>query len=258
MDYMRIALKFAYNGKYYHGFARQPDVKTIEGNIIHLLIKSKIVNNIKDANFRYASRTDKGVSAFANIISFNTKEDDNILQELNDISDDIIFYGKKYVNSNFNPRYAIQRIYRYHYKINKIELSEVNKIIDLFKGEHDFSNFARIESPKNSIKIIDDITIRERENFLIIDFFAQSFLWHQIRKIISGLDKVINYKISKENLKYALRNPNIKVDYGLAPPEPLVLMNIIYDFEFDYYKKAIDKLIDFKKSITDNIKYQYF
>ena len=47
MNSVRIALKFAYNGLNYHGFARQPNVKTIEEKILHYLEKIEYIKEIK-------------------------------------------------------------------------------------------------------------------------------------------------------------------------------------------------------------------
>jgi len=251
---MRIAIKFAYNGMNYHGLARQPDVITVEKKIIDYLSKIGLINDIKLSNFRYASRTDKGVSAIGNVLAFDTEYNTDILKELYDEFEDIIFYGIKNVNPIFNPRYAKQRIYRYYFIKDKKKINKFNKIIELFKGEHDFSNFAKIESSKKPIKVIDDILIRERDNLFYIDFYAQSYLWHQIRKIISALNMFENCTIGAEDLIHALNNPNIKVDYGLSPPEPLILIDVVYDFDFIYYDKALDKLLNFKNHLLNNIK----
>jgi len=45
---MRVALKFAYNGKTFYGYARQPKFKTVEGEIINNLIKNNLIKNTKD------------------------------------------------------------------------------------------------------------------------------------------------------------------------------------------------------------------
>ena len=37
---MRIALKFAYNGQNFYGYARQPNLRTVEGEIIDLLVET--------------------------------------------------------------------------------------------------------------------------------------------------------------------------------------------------------------------------
>jgi len=60
---MHIAVKFAYDGRKYFGFARQPNLKTIEGEILTVLIRNGLIDDVITSQFRYTSRTDKGVSA---------------------------------------------------------------------------------------------------------------------------------------------------------------------------------------------------
>ena len=40
---MRIGLKFAYDGSKFHGYARQPNLRTIEGELIKALIKNGFI-----------------------------------------------------------------------------------------------------------------------------------------------------------------------------------------------------------------------
>ena len=72
----------------------------------------------------------------------------------------------------------------------------------------------------------------QNNNFLIIDFYAQAFLWNQIIRIISAIGKIGSGKIEKNQIIDALKNPDKKVDFGLASTEPLILMDIVYDFCF--------------------------
>ena len=65
-------------------------------------------------------------------------------------------------------------------------------------------------------------------------------------------------KIQIENLKQALNNPSVKIDFGLSPPEPLILMDVFYNFDFDYYDKIYPKLIEFKKKLLEKIKYHAY
>ena len=50
---MRVSLKFAYDGNGYYGFARQPNLKTIEGDIIKKLIEKNYIKNPKESTFRF-------------------------------------------------------------------------------------------------------------------------------------------------------------------------------------------------------------
>ncbi len=247
---MRFALKFAYNGVNFQGYARQPKLKTVEGKIIELLIQNNIIKDIKESKFRSASRTDKGASAIGNVIAFNTILTKNLIfKKLKNNKKDILFYGIKNVKKDFYPRYAKLRIYSYYLKKQNFDVNKIVDVASVFLGEHNFSNFARIESDKNPIRTIENIVLTEQDNFLIIDFYAQTFLWHQIRRIISAIEKFCNKKITKEKIEKALKNPNKKIDFGLAPSEPLILKDVIYDFKFDYEKNYLKKLKMVEKKI---------
>jgi tRNA pseudouridine38-40 synthase len=251
---MRIALKFAYNGLKFQGYARQPKLKTVEGEIIDLLIQNNVINDAKEAKFRSASRTDKGTSALGNVIAFNTLlTKKNVFKKLNNNKEGIFFYGIKNVEKDFYPRYAKLRIYSYYLKKQDFDREKIIESVSVFSGEHNFSNFARVEPDKNPIRTIENIVINEEYYFFIIEFYAQTFLWHQIRRIISTIEKFYNEKLTKEQIENALENPEIKVDFGLAPAEPLILKDVIYDFEFDYKKNYLKGLDEFKKKIVSSL-----
>ena len=250
---MRIALKFAYDGRKFHGYARQPQLKTVEGEIIKTLVKHGFIEDTKESCVKSASRTDKGVSALSNVIAFNTDSSkEHIFQELKDDLTDILVYGIKSVESDFYPRYAKLRTYRYYLKNNDLEIDKVISAAASFAGRHNFSNFARVEEFKEPVRTIDNIIVTDQDDFLIIDFYAQTFLWNQVRKIVSAIQKMGVGKIEKEQIIEALHNPNKKVDFGLAPAEPLILRDIVYDFEFEYDKKLLNSLKDFEKNIVSS------
>ena len=252
---MRIALKFAYDGRSFYGYARQPKLKTIEDEILKIFIKNDLIKDANSSLFRSASRTDKGVSALGNVIAFNTNYFNEItLNELSRESEDIIFYGYKKVESDFYPRHALMRHYRYYLETDDMDIKEITKSIPIFTGEHNFSNFARVETLKNPIRKIDKIDYLEKKSYLIIDFYAQTFLWHQIRRIISALMKIGNQQIEKEKIIYALKNPNIIVDFGLASSKPLILKDVKYDFEFQIGAHLSEKATSLENKIISTLK----
>ncbi len=154
---MRIALKFAYNGLKFQGYARQPKLKTIEGEIIDLLIQNNVISDAKEAKFRSASRTDKGTSALGNVIAFNTLlTKKNVFKKLYNNKKGILFYGIKNVEKDFYPRYAKFRIYSYSLKKQDFDREKIIESVSVFSGEHNFSNFARVEPGKNPIRKIEN------------------------------------------------------------------------------------------------------
>jgi tRNA pseudouridine38-40 synthase len=247
---MRVIIKFAYNGKKFHGYARQPNLKTVEGELIRALVKHEIIKDTKESYFRSASRTDKAVSALGNAVAFNTNNPKkNILQNLTDEFSSILLYGIKKVKPEFNPRHAIFRQYRYYLPLTNLDIEKIVPALNCFTGEHNFSNFAKLESHRNPIRTIDNILFTQENNILIIDFFAQTFLWHQIRRILSALIKVGSGKLENEEITKALNYPDKKVDFGLAPAEPLILKDVVYNFEFEYNTSQIKKLNMLEKKI---------
>ena len=238
---MKIALKFSYNGRFFHGYARQPNLKTVEGELIKILIKYNIITkDAKESKFRSASRTDKGVSAFCNVISFDiNKLNDNILELLSSDLVNIVVYAIAKVESDFNPRYAKHRQYRYYLNSKDLDIKKIISASSIFTGKHDFSNFARVEKHRNPVRTIDNIVFLELNNFLIIDFFAQTYLWQQVRRIVSALEKVGKGKLGEEQIIEALENTTKKVDFGIAPAEPLILKDIVYNFDFEYNQRLL-------------------
>jgi len=248
---MRVALKFAYDGARFFGYARQPHQITVEGELLQFLIKNNSIDDVKKSCFRTASRTDKGVSALGNVCSFNTAVSQReIMRKFAEATSDIFAYGIQQVSSDFFPRYAKQRQYRYYLKRGCLDSEAVISAAALFAGEHDFSNFARVESGKDPIRVIDNIIIQEAEEFFVIDFFAQTFLWNQIRRIVSALAKAGAGKLSRTEIKQALDHPEMKVDFQLAPPQPLILMDVVYDFSFEYIRGYIKKQQMFENKIV--------
>lgn len=239
---MRIALKFAYNGFPFYGYARQPGLQTIEGDLIKVLKTNKCIDSSKKALFKSASRTDKGVSAFGNVIAFDTKKNnENIIEECNELLDHIVLYGMNIVNDQFYPRHAKQRIYHYYLTKDEVTLQTIESLIPLFIGSHDFSNFARVEPQKNPIRTIEKITINKLDSFFILEFQAQTYLWQQIRRIVSSILKCEKEKISKEDISMALKYPMKHVDFGLADPHRLILQDIKYDFYFNLDTNGLKK-----------------
>jgi tRNA pseudouridine38-40 synthase len=248
---MRVALKFAYTGKHFSGYARQPGQRTIEQELLDMLITRKIVVDANTSCFRTASRTDRGVSALGNVCAFDTTcSKAKIFNQLTKDTSDVFIYGVQSVESSFYPRHATRREYRYYLKNNDLDIDAVLSAAGLFTGEHNFQNFARVEPLKNPVRTIDNIVISEKQDFLILDFYAQTFLWNQIRRIVSALEKRGKGILSNEQIRAALEHPEQKVDFQMAAPEPLMLKDVLYDFSFEYVKDYIKKLQIYENKIV--------
>lgn len=254
---MRIALKIAYDGTRFYGFQRQPDLRTVEGDIIKVLKKLRIIEDVREANFKGASRTDRGVSAFGNVIAFDTAKPE--LTEpriLNHHLRDIWILGKAEVPEDFHPRFwAKNKIYRYYLFDDGIDVTKLKACAKVFLGEHDFSNFAHLEEFKNPVREVNRIDVFSRGRIIVVEIEGKSFLWEMARRIVTALKLCSLGVLSIKDVELMLKE---KVGKKLppAPPENLVLWEVVYEgikFKKDAY--AIEKvkrefLEGFRKYLT--------
>ncbi len=225
---MRVALRIAYDGRGFYGHQRQPTARTVEGECLSALRQARIVADPKRAFFRSASRTDRGVSAVGNVIAFDTElRPDAVIGAFNDKSRGVWAWAYAAVPDAFHPRHAEERWYRYHL-LEPLPLAALQSAAALFPGEHDFRWFTS-EPPAGPLTLRTVEVSRDGE-FTVVDVRARSFRRGMIRRIVSGLVGHARGDVSREAIRAALRGE--RHDFGMVPPEPLVLMEIRYGFDF--------------------------
>jgi len=237
----KVALKVAYIGTDFHGFQRQLHHKTVEGELISALKQSGLINNLKDCEYAISGRTDQGVHALGNVISFITSGDVKI-NFINDLLPRTIrILALAGVPFGFKPRYAKSRHYRYIIANGAdLDLNEIKYASWLIHGTHDFSNFSK-RSERNPVRTVENIEISLNEDILIIDVFGKSFLWNMVRKIASALFMVGSGQIDVDDIQKFL-DPSFHAAIAPMAPEGLILMDTIYEgVNFKYDKYATEK-----------------
>ncbi|MFC6730557.1 tRNA pseudouridine(38-40) synthase TruA, partial [Natronoarchaeum mannanilyticum] len=69
------AYRIAYDGQPYRGFQRQPDVPTVEGEILDALDALSVLDDREvPEGYAAAGRTDAGVSALAQTVAFEAPD----------------------------------------------------------------------------------------------------------------------------------------------------------------------------------------
>ena len=69
-----VALKIAYYGQSYHGFASQDDIdNTIEGHLFRALQQTCLIVDRDSCNYSRCGRTDKGVSALGQVVALHLR-----------------------------------------------------------------------------------------------------------------------------------------------------------------------------------------
>lgn len=231
---MKWAIKVAYDGTNFYGSQIQKDRRTVEGEVRRALKKCGFFGS----ELFFASRTDRYASALANVFSYSGRKP--ILGQLNDLlPEDVVAWGYCEVPQEFNPRFAVEKHYRYFLPLKNNDPEKMRRAITYFQGERSFHNFSA-DREKHPVLIIDRISMGEKGGTIILDFYAMNFLWMMIRKIVTAVSKVSSGEWNFTMLKQLLE-PGF--DFGLepAPAEGLLLVDIDYGFGFTEEKQWLLK-----------------
>jgi tRNA pseudouridine38-40 synthase len=248
---LNVALKLAYLGTGFHGFQRQPDLRTVEGELIKALEAAGVVNDFEQSNYSIAGRTDRGVHALGNVIAFRTDKKITI-NHINDfLPKDIRILGNSRIPLGFKPRFAHRRHYRYvAYRDQWEEEWDIKKMQEAalaMEGTHNFLNFSK-RNERNPIRRVDQVRITQRNRHYLVDVVGESFLWNMVRKMVSVLISIAKSEIDVKDVKNFL-NPQYKATITPATAEGLILMEVCYQgikFQEDAYarKRFIMTLIE--------------
>ncbi|MBU7016351.1 MAG: tRNA pseudouridine(38-40) synthase TruA [Theionarchaea archaeon] len=207
-----MMLKIAYLGEKFHGFAYQPKMRTVEGDILKALERIGCTTRVYPA-----SRTDKGVSVFSNIIRI-AFERDNICRILTALLEDIWAYG--YSLEEWNPRHCLKH---YIYFLSCIYKSDdLEKCCTLFSGVHDFSAFTRGKY-SNTVREIE-VYHEVRGAVTLLHFKGKSFLWEMIRRCVTGMKMYLSGEKTEQDITLMLEGKSEKIPAAQA--ENLILADL--------------------------------
>ncbi len=241
MGYSRTkkAIIVAYNGSYFNGYQRQKNSRTIEGELEKALAKYNVINGFSRENdYSYSSRTDKGVHALYQVISFRTStSEEKIIDYINkELHPLITATGYLEVPNDFHARiWALKRIYLYIHEI----IRDTSNLIDIKKRIlYCVKTTRKYYLPLETFTyVIDD--------YLVILFISKSFSKKEIRRIIQCSFK-LKYIPAPDNLiLYRIVYPFKEIIYQNLLQEFLYENRFVKVFDFIHkYKNVLDCLMD--------------
>ena len=240
---MRYLMKVSYDGSGFYGFQRLNEYRTVQ----KVLEEALGVINKGEVLVKGASRTDKGVHAYGQMIHFDIDYDipaDRLMYAVNRILDnDIRVLDCKKVGNDFHARFNVKRK-KYVYKISlgdfdclnsryflqvyeKLDIDKMRECAKVFLGCHDFRNFVAGERD-NYLMCVEDIKFNMSNDILEIEFLGKSFYRYMVRNMVGAMLEVGMHKKEICDVSKMLFDYMVKKQMMTAPACGLYLMDIEY------------------------------
>ena len=243
----KIVLTVEYDGTCYHGFQLQTNQPTIQGELEEALQKL----SGERSRVAAASRTDAGVHAKGQVVSFRTRSSlpsPTFVKGLNHyLARDIAVKEAFRVSDSFNVRRdATSREYNY-YMLNSptrspirrgfsylvpgvLDIKAMNQAGQALIGKHDFASFATCLEPriKSTVRNIYQAKIEKADDLVIFNIVASSFLPHQVRNTIGTLIEVGLGKMTVDDFYSIVETKRPGLAGPTAPACGLCLMRVSY------------------------------
>jgi tRNA pseudouridine38-40 synthase len=237
--------KVFYLGTAYHGSQWQPNVRTIQGELINALVSWSKEEHTQES-VTLSGRTDRGVSSLGQIVRFTTDKKPNLERINSHLPDDISLWSVSEVSSDYNPRYSVlARHYRYYLDTTSLVLdfSRIKQSERYLIGSNNYALLSKPDADRNTNATILNVTSKRVNNLLVFDFYGISFLWKLVRKSVTLL-KWIGLNLYSPKVIRNLLNGEKVIPGGIepAPPEGLVLVEAIIPFRMKPDIKAIKRI----------------
>jgi len=234
-----------YDGTRYHGSQFQTNAASIQGeaeSALQKLIGEKV-------RVSMASRTDAGVHAKGQVVSFKTKASfppKTWVEAMNHyLPKDISIRAAYEVDGGFDVRrHASSREYRYHIMNRRtpsalwrhfsesvpqpLDVEAMNSACSVLVGERDFAPFAPTTYTRSTRRRALRAEVSRRRELVLFEMEATSFLPHQVRNTVGGLVKVGLHKMSVESFREKACSGKAGIIGPTAAARGLCLMNIKY------------------------------
>ena len=241
-------LLLEYDGTRYHGWQRQPNMRTVQGELAQAA--EKLFTNRVEING--SGRTDAGVHALAQVahvrvnLNGNPPSPKNLQFAFNDLLPaDINVLRVAEAPANFHARHdAVARYYIYQIATRRTAFGKpyvwwIKDTLDTAKmaaaartlvGRHDFSSFS--EKDKEDASPVVEV---ETAKFFIggglicFRIGASHFLWKMVRRIVGTLVEVGRGKLSVADFEAMLIKYSNNPAAWTAPPSGLFLEKVLYE-----------------------------
>lgn len=205
-----IRLLLAYDGTDFHGWQKQPGLRTVQDAVEQAL--RRVVRH--HVNLVGASRTDAGVHAMGQVANFETTRDipcynlrraiggrlpkdaslihvDEVPMSFRSCSDPVCkLYRYSIHNNPHRPVGHLRQRYTYHFW-HPLDVASMQAAARYLVGRHDFAAFASKGCERETtIRTISRVQVQRHYDEVYIDVEGDGFLYNQVRNIAGTLIEV--------------------------------------------------------------------
>ena len=250
-----VALLLSYNGAPFCGFARQPGLSTVQGELedaLRLLFRREVLTTC-------AGRTDAGVHALGQVVSFDLSQQEldahplpALRRSLDALTDEAISIREaRQAPDGFSARFdAKSREYRYFlhtgrarpvfmrdfswHLSDELDVGAMREGARHLLGEHDFKSFCRVSSAegKPTCRNVQEISLQSQEvmgeDVLVVKVVGNAFLHSMVRTIVGTLVAVGRGLREPAWVAEALAACDRRAAGETAPAQGLVLWKVEY------------------------------
>lgn len=238
-------LDFSYDGTGFSGYAIQPGLRTVQGELQDAL--SHVLGEFKT---HVAGRTDAGVHAHHQVVSVKAARaipEKTLHRALNKmLGPEMAFKSVTIADPGFHARHdATRRTYRYfilnrsrhdpfrartswHYR-HPVDLDRLNAAAAQFVGEHDFASLCRKREGKTTRRHVRAASWRAApEDVLEFEISADSFCHQMVRSIVALSVEIGRGNGEPADVPRILEEENRNAARGAAPARGLFLWRVEY------------------------------
>jgi tRNA pseudouridine38-40 synthase len=264
VSHLRIRLDLAYDGAAFSGWARQPGLRTVQGELSAALAR---VLRIDEPPIVVAGRTDAGVHALGQVCHVDLPESAwpgsrACLRRLNAVLPDEIRVRKaEQAEVGFDARFsAVYRRYQYlisdsgrldprarnavYVRRTPLDAGLMHEAARTLVGEHDFAAFCKARPEASSVRTVLELTVdrvvdpRDPE-LIVAAITADAFCHSMVRSIMGALIAVGEGRLDREQLAEVLARASRVNLFATAPAYALALTEVGYPPGHDLGAQAL-------------------